>query len=224
MTQEKPKARRRSQLALSADRIAEEAMALIDAEGLDGFSFRSLADRLGCKAMSIYYYFPSKQHLFEALVDICIGEIDIPATGSWREKLRAIAFSYRALALRHPGFFLYFCIFRLNNRSGLAYLNRILAVFEETGLPDGERAQRFRTLGYYIMGAGLDESLGYAHGPTAVEPVSPEEARHDFPAIMSVGPYFAKPYHGPTYEAGLDLLLDGIEAAIEHHGRTVAGP
>ncbi len=199
---------------LSAERIAHEAMALIDEAGLDGFSFRILADRLGCKAMSIYYYYPSKQHLYEALVDICISEIDIPAAGTWREKLRALSLSYRQTALRHPGFFLYFAIFRLNNRSGLAFLDRLLQLFEETGLPPDERARRFRTLGYYIMGAGLDESLGYTHGPTAAEPVPADEARHDFPAITAVGPWFAPEYHAATYEAGIEVLLDGIGAAI----------
>ena len=125
-----------------------------------------------------------------------------------------MALAYRQLVLRHPGFFLYFAIFRLNNRSGLTFLDRILRLFEETGLPPEERARRFRSLGYYIVGAGIDESMGYAHGPSAIDPVPEAEARRDFPAIIAIGPWFAPSHHARTFEAGVDTLLDGIEEAI----------
>lgn len=196
---------------LSAERIAQAAMALIDEAGLDGFSFRTLAARLGCKAMSIYYYYPSKAHLFEALIDICIRETPLAPDGDWREKLRAFCLSFRQIALAHPGFFLYFAIFRMNNRAGMGFLNRLLSVFEETGLPADLRARHFRAIGYYVMGAGLDESLGYAHGPSAVDPVPEDEVRRDYPAIAAVGPYFAGSHRALTFETGLESLLDGID-------------
>ena len=53
--------------ALSGERIATEAMALVDEGGIDALSFRTLAARLRCQAMSLYHYYPSKQHLIDAL-------------------------------------------------------------------------------------------------------------------------------------------------------------
>lgn len=207
--------------ALSAARIAAEAMALVDAEGLDAFSFRTLAARLGCQAMSIYHYYPSKAHLYEALVEICVAEtLDYADTGSWQDRLGAAVAAYRRMALNHPGFFLFFGTFRLNNRAGLTFLDRILKIFEATGLEAEARARHFRILGYYIVGAMIDETMGYARGPSAIEPVPEDEARRDFPAIMAVGPYFGSDRHKLTFDAGIDILIEGIETEIR---QTVSG-
>ena len=210
-----PRARRPRGPALSAERIVAEAMALIDAEGLDAFSFRTLAARLGCQAMSIYHYFPSKAHLYDALVAICLAEaMDWPDRGSWQERMRAAMAAYRRMALNHPRFFLFFGTYRLNDRAGLTYLDRILRVFEMTGLDDEARARQFRILGYYLTGACWDEALGYARGSSAANPVPPDEARRDFPAIMAVGPYFGTDRHQLTFDAGIDILIAGMEAEI----------
>jgi len=47
--------KQRKRQPLSAERIVAEALALTDAKGVDGFSFRALASTLGCEAMSIYH-------------------------------------------------------------------------------------------------------------------------------------------------------------------------
>lgn len=217
MSNETPSANpSRKRNPLSSGRIASEALKLIDELGLEGFSFRVLARRLGCKPMSIYHYFPSKAHLYEELVNICLSELaPTPETGSWRERLRHVAMETRKTALRHPGFFLYMAIFRMNSRAGLTYLNDIMKLFDETGSDPATRARQFRSLSYYLMGAGLDESLGYARGPSSVDPVPAEEAARDFSSISAAGPYFAPKYHTETFEYGLDLLLDQIEAEAE---------
>jgi AcrR family transcriptional regulator len=201
--------------ALSADRIADEALALIDAEGIEAFSFRTLAARLGCQAMSIYNYYPSKAHLFEALVEIVLAEAAVPdRPGPWQDRLRAALAAYRRAALNHPGFFVYFATFRMNNRAGLAYLNGILRIFQDTGLPVEAQARHFRILSYYLTGACLDETLGYARGPSATRPVPAEEARRDYPAIMAVGPFFAPDRHQMVFDAGVEILIAGIEAEL----------
>lgn len=201
--------------ALSATRITDAAIALIDREGLEAFSFRTLAALLGCQAMSIYHYFPSKNHLFEALVDILIAEAgDCPDTGDWQDRLRGLASAYWWMALNHPGFFAYFATFRLNNRSGLGFLERIMEIFEASGLSPELRARHFRILGHYLVGACLDETTGHGKGPSAMTPVPFQEARRDFPAIMAVGPYLGADRHKATFDAGIEILIRGIEADL----------
>lgn len=198
--------------ALSVPRIVEGAMTLIDADGLEAFSFRILAARLGCQAMSIYHYFPSKAHLCEALVDVLIAEaMDYPDTGPWPDRLRAAAGAYRKMAQRHPGMFMYFSSFRLNNRAGLDFLERTLAILAAAGLEPQAQARHFRILGHYLVGACLDEVV---KGPSATHPVPFEEARLAYPGLMAVGPYFAGDRQKATFEAGIDLLIAGIEADL----------
>ena len=47
--------------------------------------------------MSIYYHFPSKAHLFEALVDRVIGALAIPpASLPWRKRMQIAMEDFRA--------------------------------------------------------------------------------------------------------------------------------
>lgn len=201
---------------LSAERIAAAALELIDEKGLDGFSYRTLAERLGCEAMSLYHYFPSKAHLFDAVVEIYLAEIPpIPDDLPWIERMRQMCWAYRAAALRHPGFFQFLSIYRMNGKAGLGFLERVLRIFEASGLPAESRARHFRAIGYYITGAALDEALGYAKGPSAAEPVAMDQARSDYPAIMAVGPWFAPEHHARTFEHGLEILLTAAVREVE---------
>ncbi len=197
--------------SLSAEKIVTEALSLVDSEGLDGFSFRTLAKRLGCEAMSIYYYFPGKQHLFDALVDRCIGEMKLePASSDWLERLRVICHEFRRMALRHPGFFAYLAVYRMNSHAGLGFLDTVLSTMEESGLAEDARARHFRAIGYYLTGAGLEEAMGYARGPSAAEPVPDDVAARDYPAITRIGKFFGSDYRDTIFNEGLETLLAKI--------------
>jgi len=209
-----PRSHKTKRAPLSAARIAAAALALVDEKGLDGLSFRALAAKLRCEAMSLYHYYPSKAHLLDAMADLFLGEIPpVDRSLPWLDRLRALARVYRGAALRHPRFFQFMSLYRMNSRAGLSFLNAILMAFEDSGLDAEQRAQLFRVLGYFVTGAALDEALGYAKGPSAAVPVPEEEARRDFPAIMAVGPFFKPEYHTLTFEAGLDTILRRVAEA-----------
>lgn len=207
---------------LSAEKIAEAALKHIDAEGLSAFSFRTLAHILGCEAMSIYHYYPSKAHLFDAMVDACVKEMRMPPESEpWIARMRHVCNEYRAMALRHPGFFPFMAVHRMNTPTALGFLNRVVAIFDATGLDAEVRARHFRAIGYYITGAALDETSGYANGPSAAEPVPGHVQAKEFPAITAIGPWFRKVHHKKTFEAGLETLLAKI---AEDAARASKGP
>jgi len=211
--------KKKSRQQLSAEHIARAALKHIDAQGLEAFSFRKLAQILGCEAMSIYHYYPSKTHLYDAMLNICLAEIPVTRhPGGWLEGLRAVCHAFRAMALRHPGFFPYIALHRLNTRPALGFLDGVLKLFEESGRDAEWRARRFRALGYYLIGALLDETSGYSKGPSAAEPVADDIVARDFPAVLSAGPYFAREHHSKTFEHGLETLLQNLadEVAASH--------
>jgi AcrR family transcriptional regulator len=217
------KPKRDTRAPLGAERIARAALDLIDRESLDGFSFRVLARELGCEAMSLYHYYPSKAHLFDALAEIYLSEIPAPPEDvSWIDQIRHICRSLRSAALRHPGFFQFMAVYRMNSRAGLAYLDGIVRVMEKSGLNPEMRARLFRVMGYYLTGAALDEALGYAKGPSAAEPVQTEDAKRDFPAIMGIGQWFSAEHHAKTFELGIEIILARFidEAEKSGHART----
>ena len=54
-------------VALDRERIVAEAVALLDAEGLDGVTTRKLAARLGVQSPTLYWHLPNKAALVTAL-------------------------------------------------------------------------------------------------------------------------------------------------------------
>jgi AcrR family transcriptional regulator len=199
---------------LSRERIEETALELIEREGEGGFSMRKLAAELGCEAMSIYHYFPSLAHLRDALLDRFVaGMFRAPRDLPWLERLRQVTHGYREAVLRHPRFFQYVALHRMNTAAGLDLLEHFLAIFKDAGFDTETAARLFRAVGYYLLGAGLEEAAGYAKGPSAVEPVPDEVAARDYPLITAVNPYFRPAEREETFRVGLEIMFDGIARA-----------
>ena len=205
---------------LTKERIVLKALELVEREGLHGFSFRKLADDLRCEAMSIYYHFPSKAHLFDAMVAHCLGKIEwLPDDAPWREALRHGFASFREVTHQHPAFNQFLVVYRMNSPEGLGMLEKILGIFLRAGFSPEQAARYFRLTGYYLMGATLDETSGYAKGPSAAETVPEAILARDFPTVVAVEPYFKASSFDATFFTGLDLLLDGIEMSHKDYAK-----
>lgn len=193
---------------LSRPVIVEAAFALVAEGGVAGLSTRKLGERLGCEAMSIYHHFPSKQHLFDALVDQVLGQFDWPpADLAPVERLRRTMYGYRAAAHRHPAFFPYLAVHRLNTRTGVRFIERVLGIVQAL-VPDAEAAARhFRIMGYYLVGAALDETAGYARGPSAADPVDGATIERECPRLAASARYFQQEHWDRTFELGVQMLL-----------------
>ena len=201
---------------LTRARILATALVLAGHDGLASLSTRRLAAALGCEAMSIYHHFASKQHLLDAIVEHAIAGIREPdAQADPIAKLAFLGREYRAMAHRHPQLFHYIALHRLNMPSGVAFIERMLRHFH-AAIPD-ERlaAQAFRVFGYYVVGAGLDETSGYATGPSAAEPVTDDYIARECPHLAAAAPSFKPEHFDATFELGFAMLLDGVSALRE---------
>lgn len=196
---------------LTGDGIAAAALALVDREGVEALSYRRLADAIGCEAMSLYHYFPSKAHLIDAVIDRVFGALQVPPPeGDWLERVRKAAWNYRAMALGHPKLYPLMAVHRMNTAVGVRKLDQIIGLFRDGGFDDAMAARLFREFGYYITGAALDETAGYAQGPSAAEPVSDAEIVRDCPNLAAVAPFFKPQHFEQTFSHGLELLLASI--------------
>jgi AcrR family transcriptional regulator len=197
---------------LSRARIVEAALELVEEVGLAAFSTRKLGERLGREAMSLYHHFPSKQHLLDALVEHALATVEVPPPGPEPgARLRRTLDSYRAMARRWPALFQLVAVHRLNTPAGVRYIESILRLVRELE-PDPELAARqFRLFGYYLVGACLDETAGYARGPSAAEPVSDEFVARECPLLMQSAPYFQQRHWDATFWLGVELLSEALE-------------
>jgi hypothetical protein len=136
-----------------------------------------------------------------------------------RERLRGAMYAYRAMAHRFPALFPLVAVHRLNTPTGVRFIEAVLALVQAM-LPDAELAARhFRTIGYYLAGSGLDETSGYARGPSAAEPVADEFVLCECPRLAAAAPYFKAEHWDTTFALGVEALL----AAVERDAARVAG-
>ena len=111
------------------------------------------------------------------------------------------------MAHRFPALFTLVAMHRLNMPAGVAFIEAVLRLIRAAE-PDPERAARvFRALGYFLIGAGLEETAGYSRGPSAAEPVSNDYIAANCPNLVASAQWFQEPQWGATFELGIDLLL-----------------
>ncbi|WP_411102928.1 TetR/AcrR family transcriptional regulator C-terminal domain-containing protein [Streptomyces sp. cmx-4-9] len=129
-----------SQPALSRALIVREAIAMLDADGIEALSMRKLGARLNAGATSLYRHVALKDELMELALDEVLGEVAPPPEdpADWRTAVTDFAASFRATALRHP----WMCT--VLGQAGLAYLGphlsalsqRLSTLFTNAGFPD----------------------------------------------------------------------------------------
>ena len=198
---------------LSRERILRAALALVADEGLAALSTRRLGERLHCEAMSIYHHYASKQHLLDAMVDHVLGTMELASDSADPfQRVRHAFESYRATAHRHPAFFPYMAVHRLNTQAGVRFIETVLSLIRDAVGDDELAARYFRAAGYYLVGAGLDETAGYAKGPSAAQPVSDAYIREHCPRLTQAASYFQRGEWDTTFELGLEALLRSMAA------------
>ena len=91
-------------VVLGGERIAREALSLIDEEGMAAFTLKRLAARLGVKAPSLYNHVSSKAAIVELVRDLVVAEMDYSVFSDrpWDLALEQFARSYRAAFAAHP--------------------------------------------------------------------------------------------------------------------------
>jgi AcrR family transcriptional regulator len=78
-------------------------LAMLEADGLSGFSLARLARSVGVTPMALYNYFPSRDALLDAAAEAMFDGFEISAgEGNWESKMRAWLEALRDLIRRYP--------------------------------------------------------------------------------------------------------------------------
>jgi AcrR family transcriptional regulator len=89
--------------SLTRETIIKAALAQIDGEGLESFSLRTLASRLGVTPNAIYWYVPNRNELLALLVTEILGKV-VPERRrrNWQQQLRDLFVNFREAVATHP--------------------------------------------------------------------------------------------------------------------------
>ncbi len=207
---------------LSRERVVEGALAIADADGLAALTIRSLAAELGVKPMSVYYHVANKDEILAALVDVVFGEIELPVPGRpWRPEMERRANSARQVLARHR-----WAIGLLESRpdpgpANLRHHDTVLATLRAGGFSPEMTAHAYALLDSYVYGFALQEASLPFEGRESVGeiagPIMEQMAAGAYPHLAQMAStYYLQPGYdfGDEFRFGLDLILDGLEAAI----------
>jgi len=203
---------------LSKERVRDAALRIADQGGLSGLTIRSLADELGAKPMSVYYYVASKDELLDLLVDVVFEEIELPdPEGEWRAEMRRRACSARDRLKQHS-----WAIGLLESRASpgpasLRHHDAVLACLRHAGFPLALTAHAYALIDSYVYGFALQEASLPFEGPDSVaevaDPIIELMASGAYPTMVEMArTYYLQPGYdfADEFEFGLDLILDGL--------------
>ncbi|MFE9749023.1 TetR/AcrR family transcriptional regulator [Saccharothrix saharensis] len=219
---------------LTVAQIADAAIRIADADGLEALSMQRIAAELGYSTMSIYNHIPSKDVLLEVVADIAAGHPpELDSTKDFRHTVRQwvgalwAGFQTRPWLLRVP----------LDHApigpNQLAWLDRLLQPLLTAGLVGAEARAAALHLTAVVRGtAQISIDMTSARQTADGSPHSDTELAHalaelidpnDYPALTAVhAAETAGDDHGPEridgealpieLSFGVDRFLDGVES------------
>lgn len=204
---------------LDRERVLRAAVALADRGGLAALTIRSLADDLGVKPMSLYYYVRNKEEILDGIVDIVFGEFELPKVGGdWRSELTTRARSAREVLKRHP-----WAIPLLESRTSpgaatLRHHDAVLGVLRAEGFSAAATAHAYALLDAFVYGHAIQEASLPFEGPEGPAEVAPEvmesmSVAGDFPHLSEMmASYYLRPGYdfADEFQIGLDAVLDSL--------------
>lgn len=216
---------------LDVDRVVSAAVELADRDGLAGVTLQKVAATLGFTKMSLYRHVGAKDELFELMVDLATGPAPDLEPGGWREGVRQWAFAIRARYTERPWLTDAPLAGPPRGPNAVSWMDAFLRVFRDTGLDPGTLIGVLNLVtGYIRHTLVLDRQLAQARDAD----LSQAQMEQDYGRAMAalIDPnrfpdaatlFGAEVFEEPTEPAddfafGLDLILDGVAAAIAAAG------
>lgn len=200
------------QALLSRHRIVEAAAALIDAEGLAGFSTRRLAAELGVRGPSLYNHFATKDEILDAVADSITAQVDVSFFGhvDWRKALRRWGHSYRAALAAHPHIVPYLARGPGRRPAALAMADAVYGGLVEAGWPPARATHVGALMRYFVAGSALGSfARGFIEDPGLYAEQYPHLAQ-----AHRLAEHQHQVDEG-AFALGLDALVDGLSHTYE---------
>lgn len=227
---------KKQQPQISEDKILEASWELLGEDGIEKLSMRRLADRLGIQAPSLYWYFKSKQHLYQRLANHVSKVIleEFSSEGDWKEQLTGLAVTVRSVLSRYPCSTQIMMMTLPHETDIIRFTNRMLLCVESTPLEQEQKMQVVLTLMNYVYNFVLDDyehkrnvsAILKEHGEEALPGEemtrlleSMSEADAGLFRRMFTSGLFEIMGTDKAFEFGLKLILLGIGQVIEEKGK-----
>lgn len=209
--------------------MVRAALAIVDREGLDGFSMRKLGAELGVDPMAAYYYFPNKAAVLDGIVEAVQSEIAPPPADDapWDHRLRGMIRAWRRVLRAHPRALPALSTHPVFSESGLRQWEAAAEILHAVGFAPTEALQAIRCISGYVVGVTLAE-IGPQPGDVP-DPTMEEVAAHvaqlpsdEFPILKAAFRDGTPSDPDAKFEDGLDLFIAGLKARHDESAQGAA--
>ncbi|MGW3095139.1 TetR/AcrR family transcriptional regulator C-terminal domain-containing protein [Streptomyces sp. NPDC001102] len=197
------------------ERIVATALTIVDEEGSDALSMRTLAQRLGSGTATLYRHFDNRAALVAHVVDRMFGAVELNGdellTMGWERALRTVAHTMFDALARHRNAARLLAEQIPMGPKAMALREQCVAVLLDNGFPPRVAAYAYATLARYVLGFAVQvdgHGAGHPDGTRTAavfEHVDPDL----FPATVAVAGVMPVPIE-EEFSFGLDLLFSGL--------------
>lgn len=198
--------------SLTLEAIAVAALAVIDREGLEVLSMRTVAAELRMKPMALYRYVSGRAELETLIVDLLLADVDtVPPPASWTEQITTLATRVRTVVAAHPAAVPLTMTRRHASPNLLRWLESVLGVLTAAGFSGEQRVIAVRSLGAYLMGSIQLEHLGPLSGSGTAVMAALQQDGH--PLLRETAGTARGVPPDDEFRLGLNVLLRGLAPA-----------
>ncbi|MFJ2645589.1 TetR/AcrR family transcriptional regulator [Streptomyces sp. NPDC087420] len=191
-------------------------MRIVDEEGAEALSMRTLAKHLGSGTATLYRHFDNRAEVVAQVADRLFGMIEVepqPAATEWREACRTMMENVFAVLRRHRRVAPLLMEETPAGPNARAVRERCVGILLDNGFPPKTAAQAYATLARYVLGFAMQ--LGEQGRPgdksadeRAATPVHPADPSL-YPATTRVAAFLPVPLED-EFSFGLGLLIEGL--------------
>jgi AcrR family transcriptional regulator len=205
------------------DRIVTTALQIVDEQGADALSMRTLAQRLDSGTATLYRKFAGRADVVAHVVDRVFATIDLDteklSTMSWQEACKAAAHSMFDALCRHRNVTPLLADDVPIGPNALVIRERMIAFLLDNGFPPALAARSYATLARYILGFAIQ--LTSIRGD--LDDIRLAKIFHDldpgqFPATVAVADSLPVPWED-EFAFGLELIIDGLTQQLQRKAK-----
>ncbi len=209
---------------LTRDAIVQAAILMIDAEDISGFSMRKLGKRLGVEAMALYHHFRNREEILAAVAEeitaeIISADLDHKDKG-WQDQIKISSRVALNVMRSHKGALSLMLEHGRISAPWMTWHEQQLTVLLGAGLPPKEAIAAFRSISSYILGfVGFETRFRpIMERKDTINLMIEEFKKSEYTSLKSAAEYFRRDWDD-QFDAGLDLVIAGIETQIEKLSR-----
>jgi AcrR family transcriptional regulator len=214
---------RTTRSTLDRETVVAAAIRILDAEGNDGLSKRSLGTELHAAAASLYWHVTNNDELLDFAFDEVMSELPdltADASGDWRADVTTAMGALRDMMLRHRWYPILFPTRPSIGPNALRFWAGLIEVLTEAGLTGAALDNAFCMVGDYVVGTTAIE-VTFDRWLTA-DPEGVAATRADVREAVTADPAYVRyidDYTARTdaavrrdrrYEFALECMLDGL--------------